>query len=144
MPSSLNDAELSEIKLQAIEWLVRLRSDSIRDDEIRELASWLAQDYLHTEAFAYAEDLFDAMLLAAPTASGTARKAPVAPPIDLQRKSAPYQRKQSKVYFRRWIFVTLALATICFFTLANMELQSFDAWFDAYLPMAKKSGLLQR
>ncbi|AEG01424.1 FecR family protein [Methylomonas methanica] len=53
------------LKQQAIDWLVRLRAGDLTDAEMSAFAVWLAADYRHSEAFAFAEDLFDDMVVAA-------------------------------------------------------------------------------
>lgn len=53
------------LKQQAIDWLVRLRADELTDAETSAFAAWLAEDCRHAEAFAFAEDLFDDMVVAA-------------------------------------------------------------------------------
>jgi len=60
-----NDTELPELKQQAIDWLVKLRSDDLDDDELLAFADWLAEAHANSEAFAAAEVLFDQMSLAA-------------------------------------------------------------------------------
>lgn len=64
MASSLNP-QAGDLQQQAIDWLVRLRSDSLSEAEAREFAEWLAKDYRCGEAFSAAEALFDQMVTAA-------------------------------------------------------------------------------
>ncbi|MCK9608609.1 MAG: FecR domain-containing protein [Methylomonas sp.] len=68
MAPNLDDAR----KQLAIEWLVRLRADDLTDAEMSSFAAWLAEDYRHSEAFAFAEDLFDEMVNAAGSAATSA------------------------------------------------------------------------
>ena len=65
MPLSSNESQISELKQQAIDWLVRLRSDDLSDGEMYAFADWLSQDHIHSEAFATAEKLFNDMVNAA-------------------------------------------------------------------------------
>jgi transmembrane sensor len=62
-----DQAELPELALQAIEWLVRLRSDDMDEAETHAFADWLSEDIHHAEAFADAEDLFQNLTIAAKT-----------------------------------------------------------------------------
>jgi len=66
-----NDSALALQKQQAIDWLVKLRSDDLDDDELLAFADWLAQDHAHSEAFAAAEVLFEQMSLAAQAVAET-------------------------------------------------------------------------
>ena len=65
MSFSANEPPISELKQQAIDWLVRLRSDDLSDGEMYAFADWLSQDHAHSEAFAAAENLFNDMVSAA-------------------------------------------------------------------------------
>jgi transmembrane sensor len=69
MPNSSNGPQLSSLKQQAIDWLVRLRSDDLSEEETFAFADWLSQDYSHSQAFAAAEDLFNDMEFAEKHAS---------------------------------------------------------------------------
>ena len=60
-----DQAELPELTLQAIEWLVRLRSDDIDEAETHAFADWLSEDARNAEAFADAEKLFQNLTIAA-------------------------------------------------------------------------------
>jgi transmembrane sensor len=62
-----DQAELPNLTLQAIEWLVRLRSDAMDEAETHAFADWLSEDISHAEAFAEAEDLFQNLAIAART-----------------------------------------------------------------------------
>jgi len=64
MSAGINDTDTRKLKQQAIEWLVRLRDDTLDDEEMKAFTEWLALDSRHPQAFAYAEDLFDDMVLA--------------------------------------------------------------------------------
>jgi transmembrane sensor len=65
MPQLTKPENVSEQQQQAIDWLVRLRSDEMSDDELYEFAEWLALDHANSEAFSSAETLYDQMTLAA-------------------------------------------------------------------------------
>ena len=65
MSQSCNEAIHSELKEQAIDWLVLLRSDEVGDDDLHAFAHWLAKDHAHSEAFAAAEQLYETMSIAA-------------------------------------------------------------------------------
>ncbi|MEQ1558295.1 MAG: FecR domain-containing protein [Methyloglobulus sp.] len=60
-----DQAELPELTLQAIEWLVRLRSDDMDEAETHAFADWLSEDIHNAEAFADAENLFQNLTIAA-------------------------------------------------------------------------------
>lgn len=60
-----DESAAPDLRRQAIDWLVLLRSDSLNEDEMYAFADWLSRDNRHPEAFAAAEDLFDNMLIAA-------------------------------------------------------------------------------
>jgi transmembrane sensor len=62
-----DQAELPDLTLQAIEWLVRLRSDAMGEAETHAFADWLSEDSRHAQAFAEAEDLFQNLAIAAKT-----------------------------------------------------------------------------
>ncbi|MCK9396380.1 MAG: FecR family protein [Methylobacter sp.] len=84
MPSSANEPSIPELKQQAIDWLVRLRSDDLSDGEMYAFADWLSQDHAHSSAFVAAENLFNNMVLAA--------KSPV-PGAEEQAESSQPQKK---------------------------------------------------
>ncbi len=65
MSFAANEPQLLELKQQAIDWLVRLRSDDLSDGEMYAFADWLSQDHAHSSAFAAAENLFNDMVVAA-------------------------------------------------------------------------------
>lgn len=125
MSPSLDDAKMPELKQQAIAWLVRLRADNLSEDEMDEFAHWLAEDCLHSEAFAYAEDLFDDMVCAAasvtsPVCEVVDKAADVVNVVTLPRALAnPVQNQFSKSAMRRkiWLPITLAMAAVWLFSL---------------------------
>jgi transmembrane sensor len=108
MPLSAHDTQRSEIRRQAIDWLVRLRSDDMSDEEVRAFANWLAEDAVHAEAFGEAEKLFDDMARAAraPSAGRTANPEPV-------RDSAlPAAGRRSSKLYPVWLSAPLAAAAV--------------------------------
>lgn len=124
MPPNLNETEVAALRQQAIEWLVRLRSDSISEDEIRDIANWLAQDYRHSEAFAYAEDLFDAMVLAESPLPAQNPPAETQPPL---RQQSTARRIESKMCCKRWLSVALTLAFACLFAMVWITPENFPS-----------------
>ena len=105
------------LRQQAIDWLVRLRSDDVGETEMLAFASWLAQDHAHSEAFAAVENLFDDMVLAAMSPvsdaqlqvnSGEAENA-VAHPVKLR------SRRPSPRRLFCWMASSLALAAVWLF-----------------------------
>ncbi len=58
-------SDSSQRQQQAIDWLLRLRSDDINESEYIRFADWLAEDHAHSEAMIWAERLFEDMRLAA-------------------------------------------------------------------------------
>lgn len=115
MPLNLDEA----LKQQAIAWLVRLRADDLSDEDMSAFAYWLAQDGRHSEAFAYAEDLFDDMLSAAtayttPAVHSLDRAPAPVPVADFQPvPSRPAQ--QSAVRSKPWISAGVAIAAAWLF-----------------------------
>lgn len=65
MPTKSDETKLPELKQQAIEWLILLRTHDISEAQTHAFADWLSEDILHAEAFASAEDVFNAMVVAA-------------------------------------------------------------------------------
>ncbi len=56
-----NPDNLSPLLQQAIEWLIRLRTSELSEEERQNFANWLSFDISHADAFARAEALFDNM-----------------------------------------------------------------------------------
>jgi transmembrane sensor len=69
MFESSSNIKLDEQYRQAINWLVRLRSDDMNEDELLAFAEWLSLDRNHSVALANAEQLFDEMTFAAQSIS---------------------------------------------------------------------------
>lgn len=105
------------LRQQAINWLVRLRSDDLGETEMVAFANWLAQSHAHSEAFAAAEALFEEVVLAAShpvchveDIQADAHKIPentvVKPVIIATQRARRYSR---------WMASTLALAAVWLF-----------------------------
>lgn len=65
MPTKSDETNLTELKQEAIEWLIQLRTHDLNEAQTHAFADWLSQDIRHAEAFANAEDVFNAMIVAA-------------------------------------------------------------------------------
>lgn len=104
MHSHPNSERQSQLLDKAIDWLVRLRSEELSEEEMATFANWLAEDYQHSEAFAQAEDLFDEMRLAASMPAFDQSKPGISP--------LPQAKKLQRRRHRRWLPVTLATAAI--------------------------------
>ncbi|NOS75672.1 MAG: DUF4880 domain-containing protein [Methyloglobulus sp.] len=65
MPQEPEQAMPPKPLQEAIDWLVKLRDESLSEADSHAFADWLTQDIAHAEAFAKAERLFDNMVLAA-------------------------------------------------------------------------------
>ncbi len=118
MPRYSHDGRLPEPQQQAIDWLVRLRSDDICDDELCEFADWLARDPAHSKAFADAETLFADMALAAeigPPHRDAGRAESGRPEF-----SAPSvrQHRPRRVYASRAFIPLLAAAAVFWFAIS--------------------------
>jgi transmembrane sensor len=117
-------AELPELTLQAIEWLVRLRSDDMSEAETHDFADWLSEDILHAEAFADAEDLFRNLTVAAlsPRVTSSIRVEPNktnalqnnthAVPAPINKST---NRFNSSALIKGWLALPLALAAAWLF-----------------------------
>jgi len=125
MANKSSRAEISEQKQKAIDWLVKLRSDEMEDDELIEFADWLAQDHAHSEAFSEAEILFDQMALAAK------------PEVHIQsvpqrttRQNTPNKnRKQTKFFY--WMTPALAVAALALLVInlfLPQQIRLLDNW----------------
>jgi transmembrane sensor len=108
MPLTANNILRSEIKRQAIDWLVRLRSDDMSDGEVRAFANWLAEDAAHAEAFGEAENLFDDMALAARAQSVGWTASPA--PVGDGGMSAAGRRSRKR--YPMWLSASLAAAAV--------------------------------
>lgn len=119
-----DQAELPESTLQAIEWLVRLRSDDMGEAETHAFADWLSEDALHAEAFADAEDLFQNLAIAAktPRAISTSLAEPGKTQISTRPVPAPINkppaRRSAFALNKGWLAAPLALAAAWLFAVA--------------------------
>jgi transmembrane sensor len=134
-----DEAELPELTLQAIEWLVRLRSDDMSEEETHTFADWLSKDALHTEAFAEAEDLFQNLTIAAKTPrdispilaspskiSATQDRTPVVS-TPINKLSA---RRHVSILNKSWLAMPLALAAAWLFAVALVMPKQSHLWDD--------------
>jgi transmembrane sensor len=116
MPTKTDETKLPELKQQAIEWLILLRTHDISESQTHAFADWLSQDILHAEAFAKAEDVFNAMVVAAQSPRiSTLLASRINEPDNINlavtgTKQTPPISKISSKHYRRWLAVPLALA----------------------------------
>ena len=126
MPNLSSATEISEQKQQAIDWLVRLRSDDMGDEELVSFADWLAEDHAHSDAFAEAELLFENMSLAAADASVESDK-------QVENLSSIQQNKEDKYSrsggFYHWLIPPLAIAATWLFAV-NLFFPQQIGWLD--------------
>ena len=123
MPQFRDEPKITALEQQAIDWLVRLRSDGLNDDEVSAFADWLSQDIAHSEAFSQAENLFNDMVVAAETSAVSTssqigsdalpQQMPVNPAIELERLSD----SRSAVHRSPWLVSTLAVAAVWLFAI---------------------------
>ena len=110
MPPDDEDMQVSLLMQEAIDWLVKLRGENLSEAETHAFADWLSQDSHHADAFAKAEDLFDAMISAAqlplPTTSNSAIKMPK---LNQPVRSLPKQTAKP------WLLLPLAMAAVWLF-----------------------------
>ncbi len=103
------------LKQQAIDWLVRLRSDDLGETEMVAFANWLAQDHAHSEAFAAAENLFDELVLAGKGAAFDANKQDDSEQEIENVVISPRKLGSKRVGERvtvRWLVYSIALAAV--------------------------------
>jgi transmembrane sensor len=111
-----DQAELPNLTLQAIEWLVRLRSDAMDEAETHAFADWLSEDISHAEAFSEAEDLFQNLAIAAktPRVITPGLIEPNTTQISTRPVAAPNTntptRQPTSVLTKGWLALPLALA----------------------------------
>lgn len=116
MPTKSDEAKLPELKKQAIEWLILLRTHDITEAQTHAFADWLSEDILHADAFAKAEDVFNAMVVAAqspritnPVASNTNEPDNIKLTVTSIKQTPPIPKIPSK-RFRSWLALPLTLA----------------------------------
>lgn len=124
MPTKTDETKLPELKQQAIEWLILLRTHDISEAQTHAFADWLSQDILHAEAFAKAEDVFNSMVVAAQSpritntlVSNTNEPDNIKVTVTGTKQTPPISKISSKRY-RRWLAVPLALAATWLFAVA--------------------------
>lgn len=137
MSVDVNDADTLKLREQAIDWLIRLRDDTLSDDEIGEFADWLAQDCRHSQAFAYAEDLFDDMVAAvseeAVASISTLRpRHPQAVAVPLANEADDNSPLRSKKPNKAWSLALLAIAAVWLFAVV-LVLPASSHPFDSLL-----------
>lgn len=138
MLANTDETKLPELKQQAIEWLVLLRSDDMSEAETHAFADWLSQDILHAEAFAKAEDLFNAMIIAAQSPRVIApvlveSKKPDNNTLSVtHRKQTKPTRRPSPKRYLCWLALPLALAAAWLFAVA-LVLPTQSHLLDDYL-----------
>ncbi len=147
MPLPFEEHNLPPLTQQAIHWLVRLRSDDLSDTEMDVFADWLISDPEHGEAFAKAEDLFNAMQLAARrmgiAGTGVTQSAvistalPAKPPAastHLGNLARPHAVLTQRTPNRssRWRSLGLAMAASGVL-LSCLHLSPYNGWLDIYL-----------
>ncbi|MCX7100888.1 MAG: FecR family protein [Methylobacter sp.] len=107
---------LPELKQQAIEWLILLRTQDISEVETEAFANWLSEDIAHADAFARAETLFQDMTTAAlsPKVANPVKPVPSKPDI---KRLAVNTNKQAllSVSLTRWLALPFALAAVWLF-----------------------------
>ena len=129
MPTDNHEANLQPLQQHAIEWLLRLRTRELTEAETRAFADWLSQDAGHAQAFADAEDLFDAMSQAAQME---------AEPVPVTLSGANTTAVVARLPKRRpgrWLAVPLALAATWLFAATLVmpkQISLWDAYFSDY------------
>jgi len=132
MSKLLSDTEISEQKQQAIDWLVRLRSDDMGDEELCAFADWLAEDHAHSDAFAEAELLFENMSLAAVETSVETCEQAENQLSTQQNKVDKYSRSGG---FYQWLIPPLAIAATWLFAVNlffPQQIGLLDSWGSDY------------
>jgi transmembrane sensor len=135
-----DQAELPELTLQAIEWLVKLRSNDMDEAETHAFADWLSEDIHHAEAFADAEDLFQNLTIAAktPRIATTLTEAnttqistrPIPTPITKTPTRLP-----ASALTKGWLVLPLALAAAWHFAVCLIlpkQVNLFDRYLSDY------------
>jgi transmembrane sensor len=119
MPLCSNEPQITELKQQAIDWLVRLRSDDLSDGEMYAFADWLSQDHVHSEAFAAVENLFNDMVNTAkrPVANVDISSELNQIHLDVNSTNKQEQRihRPSSKRYTRWMASSVALAAAWLF-----------------------------
>jgi len=130
MSFAANEPQLPELKQQAIDWLVRLRSDDLNDGEMYAFADWLSQDHAHSEAFAAAEKLFNDMASAAKSQAASAETQTES--SEPQKKNFANPQLARRKRYTRWLAASLALAAAWLFAVI-LVLPRQSQLFDNYL-----------
>ncbi len=103
-----DEANLSSLQQQAIEWLVRLRTHELTETESQEFADWLSRDLSH----AHAEDLFDVMTQSVQLKTAGAKSNPIGIRELAVTDVISTSGKRSPL---RWLAVPLVLAAAWLF-----------------------------
>ncbi|MCX7103510.1 MAG: FecR domain-containing protein, partial [Methylobacter sp.] len=136
-----DQAELPELTLQAIAWLVRLHSDNMSEAETHDFADWLSEDIFHVEAFAEAEDLYQNLTIAAtspqvkapiivePSKTNVPQNcAPAAPILTIK----PSAHRKTCTLNKGWLALPLAMAA-CWLFAITLVMPNQTHFFDEYL-----------
>jgi transmembrane sensor len=141
MPTKSDEAKLPELKQQAIEWLILLRTHDITEAQTHAFADWLSEDILHADAFAKAEDVFNAMVVAArsPRVNAPVVRKTSEPdntePAFTNTKHTPFLsgvRRKPFARYPSWLALPLALAAIWLIAV-NLVLPKQSHLLDDYL-----------
>ena len=119
-------AGLSTLQQQAIEWLLRLRTQELSEAETLEFGDWLSQDLSHAEAFADAEDLYQMMTQAAqmPAVELSPATNIGQQPSAILTKPKPHRKRHT----HHWLAVPFSLAAAWLFTVTLVLPQQASLW----------------
>ena len=141
------------LRQQAIDWLIRLRSDDLNEAEIMAFADWLALDHEHSAAFAAAESLFEDMVQAVKTPapvkkpdvgeSSTTQVNHLAPKLVALNPAKPFPSKTrtpvhasiARPSAARWIAASVAIAAAWLFAVTLVipsQSRLLDNYFSDY------------
>jgi transmembrane sensor len=141
MTNPSDEPKLSELKQQAIDWLILLRSDEVSKEELAAFAAWMAIDTNHGKAYADAEKLFDQIILTVRSDTFNVQEQALpekqsvpSPPPDQQTQQQQLQNQYKRS--KRWLFpASIAIAaSLLFTTLLGSFLKNnlFEIWLSDY------------
>lgn len=130
MPVLDDETELPPLQQQAIEWLMLLRTRELTESETQDFADWLSQDISHTNAFAEAEKLFDAMTQAAQMHEPDSEFIPGQAP--LQTIVSPATTQTRKRHSLSWIALPLGFAAVWLFAVTLVWPKQASLWGDIF------------
>lgn len=122
MTNSFDERKLSDLKQQAIDWLILLRSDDVSKDELSAFADWMASNPAHSKAFNDAEKLFEQIILSVKSDAVQEKTHPekLAMPSSItpnqQKQPDQQNRGQLKRSHRGLLTASLAIAASVLFT----------------------------